>query len=249
MMNSLNHRRMALAAKARNDFGFGPLEPINILKVVELDKMACVFRPLDSNVSGIFVRAGSARVVLVNSGKSLGHQNFTLAHEFYHAHYDRDISFQTCHAGMHGTGRERAADEFAAHFLMPGQGLLHYLTPRLRQRRDMSLPDVIFLEQLFGVSHKAMLIQLKRFSMITSRQLEEWESVSVRRAAREWGYDDALYRPTNCKRVVTDYVEKSKWALEQDLISFAKYEELLADIGLLEPVVGEAGGEDGDVVD
>ena len=245
----LNNEQITVAARARTEFGFGPLEPVDILKVVELDKMACVFRPLDSQVSGIFVRVGSARVVLVNSAKSLGPQRFTLAHELYHAHYDTDLSFQTCHAGTKNSGRERAADEFAAHFLIPVQGLWNYLTPRLFPGHEIDLPDVLFLEQLFGVSHQAMLIQLKRFSMVNHRQIIDWESVSIRRVAREWGYDDALYRPTHSERIITDYVEKSKRALDQDLISFAKYEELLADAGLLEQVMGGAGGEDDDLVD
>lgn len=237
-----------IATKVRSDFGFGPLEPIDITKVARLSAVTCVYRPLDSGISGIFVRAGSAQVVLINSAKTLGHQNYTLAHELYHVLYDREVAGQPCYAASAKTSvRERGADEFGAHLLMPGQGLYYYLAAR-GSGRAISIVDVVYLEQLFGVSHKPMLNQLRSLKLIGRKQAENWE-IGIRQTARQWGYDDALYRPTNRKAIETDYAEKARWALDRNLISFAKYEELLADAGLFDEVVEGFGGGGDDIFD
>lgn len=236
------------AMKLRSSFGFGTLEPIDITKVAKLSSVTCVYRPLDSGISGIFIRAGSAQVVLINSAKTLGHQNYTLAHELYHVLYDREVAGQPCWAAARKTtSLERGADEFAAHLLMPIQGLVYYLANR-GSGRSVSVVDVVYLEQLFGVSHKAMLNQLRSVKLIGHKDAENWEK-GIRQTARRWGYDDALYCPTDRKTIETDYAEKARWALDRELISFAKYEELLADAGLFNEIVDEFGGDRDDVVD
>ncbi|PSR21826.1 protein of unknown function [Sulfobacillus thermosulfidooxidans DSM 9293] len=238
-----------MATHARNALGFNAIEPIDIWKVITLSNIACVVRPLESNLSGIYVRAGSARTILLNSAKSLGHQNFTLAHELYHADYDKGLAVQACHVGVNNDGaNEHAADEFAAFFLMPPEGIAHYLKLRLAGRRAIALSDVLYLEQLFGVSHQAMLRQLKRLTYIDVRQAKEWEH-GVRAAARQWGYDEQLYLPTHAERIYSRYLEQAQWALEKEVISFSRYEELLADIGLWEQVLGDSGGDPHDLVD
>ncbi len=237
-----------MATQVRSGLGFGPLEPIDITKVAKLSAVTCVYRPLDSEISGIFVRAGAAQVILINSAKTLGHQHYTLAHELYHALYDREVAGQPCYArSPKANRRERGADEFAAHLLMPGPGLYYYLAARSSDRKT-SIVDVIYLEQLFGVSHQAMLNQLRRLKLIGPKEADQWES-GIRQAARQWGYDDDLYRPTGHKAIETDYAEKARWALDRDLISFAKYEELLADAGLFDEATDGIGGDNDDVVD
>ncbi len=237
-----------IATKVRSDFGFGPLEPLDIIKVARLSAVTSVYRPLDSGISGIFVRAGSAQVVLINSAKTLGHQNYTLAHELYHALYDREIASQPCEVASPKTSaRERGADEFAAHLLMPAPGLYYYLAAR-DSARKVSIVDVIYLEQLFGVSHTAMLNQLRSLKLIGRKEAEHW-MIGIRQAARQWGYDDALYRPTGRSAIETDYAENARWALDRNLISFAKYEELLADAGLFDKVVDGFGGGGDDIID
>ena len=38
---------------------------------------------LQGEISGLYLQIDFVKVILINSAKSLGHQNFTLTHEFY----------------------------------------------------------------------------------------------------------------------------------------------------------------------
>jgi hypothetical protein len=53
--------------------------------------------------------------------------------------------------------------------------------------------------------------------------------------------------PTNDKAIISDYAEKAVEALQKNLITESRYEEILADADLLESVMGIA--EEADVAD
>jgi Zn-dependent peptidase ImmA (M78 family) len=213
--------------------------------------IACVIRPMMTDgVSGAFVRAGSARVFLINSEKSLGHQCFTIGHELYHAVHDTELREQSCRIEIgKGTERERLANAFSANFLAPHEGIVHFLDARLAGKRPIALHDVLYLENLFQISHAAMVLRLHRFGLITPAQRNESQSIKVIAAARRWGYDEDLYLPTRRSKIVSRYREKAEWALEQDMISFVKYEEMLTEAGLLDGPVSKVEEDTDDVGD
>lgn len=233
------------ARSQRLKMGFSAVEPIEMLKVYRILGIACVKRPLESQLSGVFVRSGKAMVVLINSAKSLGHQNFTLAHELYHALFDEGLETSACHPGFNGTAVEQRADEFASHLLMPMEGVQHLLHERGRVGPPLHLGDVIYLEQIFGVSRKAALVQLKKAGLVTPETAQEWEA-NVRETARRFGYGDQLYRASLEEGLWSDYAERASQVLDAGGISFGKYEELMSDAGLL---TIEDGDEGGDVAD
>ena len=108
------------------------------------------------------------------------------------------------------------------------------------------LADIVYLEQFFSVSRRAMCWRLKDLKAITREQSDRW-SVNVIRNARALGKDISLYRPTYEKALISDYAEKAAEALEKGLITESRYEELLADADLLNAVVEAS--EEVDVVD
>jgi Zn-dependent peptidase ImmA (M78 family) len=225
--------------------GFSLTEPVEMRNAYRIGRITCAKRPLESDLSGIFVRANNAEVVLINSAKSLGHQNFTMAHELYHALLDKGLETRNCEPGVNGSFAERAADEFASHFLLPIEGIEYLLHRRGRVDGALELRDVIYIEQIFGVSHKATLVQLAKVRLITAEMADAWMP-NVIQAARRLGYSDELYRPTREEVLWSDYAERAAQALEAGQISFGKYEELLSDAGLHLPGGVE---DDGDVAD
>ena len=78
-------------------------ETRKILGLVQYDRVD-IFRALKDisfpkqnkgNISG-FMRNKDAGLIVINASRSLGHQYFTAAHEFYHIKYDIGISGRVC---------------------------------------------------------------------------------------------------------------------------------------------------------
>jgi len=95
---------------------------------------------------------------------------------------------------------------------------------------------IINLEQFFGVSRKAMCWRLEDLKLITREQSEKY-CINVIQSARSLGKNTDLYLPTNDKVMISDYVEKASEALQKNLITDSRYEEILADADLLERVM------------
>ncbi len=73
------------AAKARRSLGVSASEPVDVIKLLrEYRDISFVLRPFVSDISGMFVRADRAEVIAINTARSLGHQRFTAAHEYFH---------------------------------------------------------------------------------------------------------------------------------------------------------------------
>ena len=108
------------------------------------------------------------------------------------------------------------------------------------------MADVINLEQFFSVSRKAMCWRLEDLKLISREQSDKC-CVNVIQSARSLGKDTDLYLPTNDEAVISDYVEKASEALQKNLITESRYEEILSDANLLEKVMGVS--QEADVVD
>ncbi|MGB9894153.1 MAG: ImmA/IrrE family metallo-endopeptidase, partial [Candidatus Saccharicenans sp.] len=193
---------------------------------------------------GLFMRKGEASLILINSARTLGHQNFTAAHEFYHLQYNPEMTGRACKIMDFNTKSEieREADLYAAYFLAPDDAIKKVLK---NLSSPVDIADVIFLEQFFGMSHRAMLIRLQELGVLDSDRAEQM-SKRVITIARELGYDDSLYHRTNDRVVLSDYAEKAKRALELGLISSGRYEEMLLEAGLEDIIYGVEDGESDD---
>lgn len=235
MCNVLYNKARKFATEARQKYGISYLEPISMEIVYKLSNKSCIKKPLESDISGIFIRFNNTKVVVINTSKTLGHQNFTAAHELYHSEFDENLEARVCKAGIFDLKNESEmmADLFAAHFLMPEEGIKFHLSRRKDDFNNIELIDVIYLEQLYGVSHTAMLVRLQQLQIIDEKTKKEFLP-KIRLNARKYGYDDSLYIPTNEDVILSNYVEQAQKALDKDLITFSRYEELLRDANLLE---------------
>ena len=125
-MIDLETTSMARATEFRRNLGLSEHEPLDAIKLLrECLDVSFILKPLSPGVSGIFLRLEDTEVIVLNTAKSLGHQRFTAAHEYFHLRYDRGMSRRACVTGLFDqkVPGEREADYFAAHLLMPAEGI------------------------------------------------------------------------------------------------------------------------------
>jgi Zn-dependent peptidase ImmA (M78 family) len=244
----LKSRARQLAIDTRLRLGLQSTDYFDVCRAVTSLRITCVKRPLESNISGATLKTNKVKVILVNSSKTLGHQNFTIAHELYHCLHDESMVSRVCktEAFARVSSGEQVADLFATCLLMPEDAIFNQL--RLRKKLDakLTLADIINLEQFFCVSRKAMCWRLEGLKLIT-RQQGETCCINVIQSARSLGKKTDLYIPTNDSIIISDYAEKANEALQKKLITDSRYEEILIDADLLEEVMGLV--EEADVVD
>jgi len=226
----------AFAIETRLKLGLQSTEYVDVYKAASSLHITCIKRTLASNISGATIKANdTVRMILVNSSKSLGHQNFTVAHELYHCLYDAGMQNRACLVELFSKkpAIEQIAELFAVHFLMPEDGIWNQLMIRNKIGENLSVSDVIYLEQFFGVSRKAMSWRLEELGLISKQDGIQF-SKDVIQGVKRLGRDVALYEPTHENTILSDYAERANEAFEKALITQSRYEEILADAGLLE---------------
>lgn len=230
---------MRRARDARRSLGFSEYEPLDIARVLRwVEGITLVWKPFDGNISGLFVRGETARMITINSARTVGHQNFTMAHEYYHLMYEPELKGSVCAAETFGSrsASETDADHFAANFLVPREALeeaVHRLDPS--GKRPLQMADLIELEQLFQVSHHAMRVRLGKLGYITASQSEQLKD-GVKKNARALGFDVCLYSPTSDFRIQSPYPRLAREAFDKELISTGKYREMMLEAGFFDLV-------------
>jgi len=232
MKERMEETAWSFALQARAQFNLHPLEPVDIFKeVYPFANIICLKEPLPDDISGMYTNADGVKVVIINTTKTVGHQNFTAAHELYHALFEKTVEDQLCKAGAFDFSNESeaVADLFATYFLMPEDAMRFHLGRKMRSRKTIEFEDVVYLEQVFQTSHISMIRRLEELRIIKKQRREFLPD--IRRRALLLGYSDALYRPTNDSELISDYVTKVATAYHKNIISQARYLELMADVG------------------
>ena len=126
-----------------------------------------------------------------------------------------------------GDEKERKADIFASHFLLPSAALYNVL----KDSNAVSLEKVVWLEQYFGMSRQAILYRLKSEGKIDSNLYNKMQ-VDVQYSAAKLGYDTDLYKSTpagNNMKTTGQYIRMADKLYSEEIISIGKYEEMLLD--------------------
>ncbi|SDG72243.1 Zn-dependent peptidase ImmA, M78 family [Thermoanaerobacter thermohydrosulfuricus] len=226
----MNNFAETRALETRKELGLTFYEAVDVFKIFrEIENISIIIMKMSNKMSGLFLRKGQANVIVINSRKSLGHQRFTAAHEYYHFKYGKGVISRICPIKKFedDNPEEREANIFAINFLLPADGVKYVLQKRTKGAK-IKINDIIFLEQYFGVSHQCMLIRLKELGIINELQKKEF-SQNIITKAKEYGFSTQLYKNTSDKdiQVYSDYAEIAKKLLEANRISYGKYEELL----------------------
>ena len=220
------------ASKFRQLNGLSDSEAVNIKSLLLKLKVLTIYRPLSENFSGMSLKSGKRRFILVNSNHPRCRQHFTIAHELYHLYFDPN---PTPHNSMQEGKKndiEQCADAFALIFLMPSDGVRQLIPDEELIEGHVSLASILRIGQYFSVSYSAVLNRLSDLKLIDRRERDSLKTIPVKKTAREYGYDTTLYEAGNKNLVIGDFGEKARNLFEEDKISEGHYIELLHKIGI-----------------
>lgn len=223
----------SLALETRRLLGEDIYSPIDIFAVINAwkeKKITIVRYPLSERISGMCTKVDDDYIICINSTTSYGRQRFTLAHELYHILYENLEGRIICdmQMGDDKPDSEREADIFASYLLMPYDALYQYG----KKIDTWTLDKVIDLEQLYMISHQAILFRLEKDGIVSANELNDFKNITVSRVAARMGYGKELYMPLpEEKRYFTtgEYIRKVEKLADMDVISTGKREELLLD--------------------
>lgn len=219
-------------SRFRQSAGLSDTEPVNLKSLLLKLNVLTVYRPLSDSFSGMSLKGGDRRFMLVNSNQPRCRQHFTIAHELYHLFIEENPSPHKCGDIGRKSEAEQCADAFALRFLMPAAGVRQMIPEEELRRGKASLASALRLGHYFGTSHAAVLNRLMDLNLITRQERDEMASIAVKRTSREYGYDTSLYEPGNQNLVIGDFGEKARKLYEADRISEGHYKELLHKIGI-----------------
>lgn len=227
--------------KKANEFrilcGLGYNDPIQVRSLLTKLNVITVFKPLRENFGGLSIKVNkdmdAKRFILVNSSRTIGNQNFTIAHECYHLFVQQNFSFSISPVGLFDTrsGEEYNADLFAAIFLLPETGIKSLIPDHELGKNKINLKTILKIEQYFGTSRQALLYRLKQLGIIDQAHIDVFAQ-NVKRGALEHGYSIDLYESGNNNLVLGDYGSLARELFDQEKISESHYFSLLIDLGM-----------------
>lgn len=228
------HKIEKQAINFRNAHGISSSSSLNLKSLLLKLGVTSFFKPLSSDFSGMAIKSGTDRFMLINTSQNLGRQNFTICHELYHLFIQEDFTSETTlKVGQFNKLdiNEMHADLFASYLLMPQEGIYSMISNKEIDSRNISLDTVVKLEQYFQVSRMAMLYRLKNLNLLDSNTLDEYSRGIIKSAARR-GYSDELYTKSNHSEFIGSYGDLANHLVETEKISEGDYYSLMMDIGI-----------------
>lgn len=228
----MEHKLKAYATEFRNSIGYNSSEPIDMNALLQQLDIIAVFKKCD-DFSGLCIKEGNDKFILINSSHSLGRQNFTIAHEIYHLFYDKEFETHQCHIDYSQTKsrNEKWADIFASHLLIPEDGILR-LIPDYEDKKDkLSLSTLLKIEQTYKCSRKALLKKLEMLKLLSKSAVEKF-SENIISNALLYGYTSELYSPSKERALLGAYGSLANKLYQDEKISEGHYTELMKAIGI-----------------
>ncbi|NEW80770.1 MAG: ImmA/IrrE family metallo-endopeptidase [Mariniphaga sp.] len=229
----MEYRLKSYVADFRNRFGYNSTEPIGFNSLLQKLDILSIFKPLSEDFSGLSIKDGDSRFMLVNCNHSVGRQNFTIGHELYHLFYDKDFTPHKCQTGLfpRKNGNERMADIFASYLLLPEEGILQLISDEELGKDQIKLATLLRIEQTYGSSRAALLNQLSKMDLASKSFVEKY-SIQIKTGARQHGYSVDLYEYTGAKAILGTFGSLANKLFEKDQISESHYQELMLSIGI-----------------
>jgi Zn-dependent peptidase ImmA (M78 family) len=192
-----------------------------------------MFKPLSDKFSGMAIKNGDFKCMLINSNHRLSKQHFTIAHELYHLFIQKEFVSEITHAGKFDKSdkNEYAADCFAAYLLMPDDGVISLIPQEELTKNKLTLPTIVKIEQYFACSRRSVLFRLSEMGLIDYNRYMSFTE-NVKQSAMLLGYDGHLYDKGNDNLIITNYGAKAKMLYDKDIISESHFISLMGDIGI-----------------
>lgn len=206
-----------------------PYSPINCKSLLLQLNVQSFYRPLSDNFSGMCLKGGEKRFMLINSNHTIAQQNMTIGHELYHLFVQKEFTPHCGHPYNYKKNdlNELIADTFSSYFLMPEAGLRKIIPGKEIKSRMISLTTLLRLEACFAVPHDALLQRLVELQLLVPLEKERYEELDMRQIAQEYGYDPSLYSPGNKELVISDLSSKLHELLDQGMITEDYYDRLM----------------------
>lgn len=214
-------------SKFRQMTGLSDSEAVNLKSLLLKLNVLTIYRPLSDNFSGMSLKSDDKRFMLVNSNHPKCRQHFTIAHELYHLYLDPNPTPHNYMADGKKNEVEQCADAFALMFLMPADGVRQMIPDNELMAGRVSLASVLRIGHYFSVSFSAVLNRLYDLKLIDRVERDTLKEYPVKKTAREYGYDTALYESGNENLVIGDFGEKARRLFDGGKISEGHYMELL----------------------
>lgn len=210
-----------------NQIDTGLENPVNVKTILTKLGILTLFRPLSEGLCGLsIISTANDKFILVNSNNNIGRQHFTIAHELYHLYYGKTVIPHICR--IEGKGPEEYnADSFASALLLPETGLIQQIPSEEYRNGEVSMATLLRIERVFGVSHDALLIRLRKLRVITEEYYQELKSVNIISEAIKYGHDISLYKPGNNGLYIGTLGEMAKKEFDRGKISEGHYIEIL----------------------
>jgi len=207
-MRDSRRREIKLAAnRLLTEVGFDFAGPVDVFKIIRQLRIWLIFQPLQ-NALGATLRVGAGGIIITTQ-RSPKIQRFTAAHELGHWRLHRgDLEWDTPDAILSSLGapeREREAQLFASHLLMPRQLV----------RRAM---------QVVGIGEATQMTDVQLYGV--SRELQ----VSYEAAARQM-QNLGIVQPAH----VRELLKKKPLAVKKQLSSGVAPQNALADVWVASP--------------
>jgi Zn-dependent peptidase ImmA (M78 family) len=221
------------AEKFRSDNGLNSGEPLKIKSLLLRLNVQTFFLPLNFNISGMSVKTGDFRFILINSNHPIGRQNFSILHECYHLFIQKDFDSMICSAGSFDPKdkNELKADWFAAFVLMPECGIVERVPDNELEKDTITLKTLLYLEHYYGCSNAALLHRLNEMDVISEKFRADYRDNIIVNAQLN-GYDTCLYEPGRENMFIGDYGPTAKELYDKNLISESHFISLMQDIGV-----------------
>lgn len=221
------------AAEFRMKLGYGVTEPIQPKSLLIKLNIIAVFKKLSDEFSGMAIKAGDVRFILINSNHSIGRQNFSICHELYHLYIDKDFKPHHCNSGFfnRSVSTEFYADVFASYLLAPEEGILNMIPNSELGKDKISIETILKIEHYFACSRSALLFRLRNLELISS-QKQEFYNQQIKLTAKQYGYSIDLYESGNDGLVIGDYGTIAKNLFDSEKISEGHFVSLMHSIGI-----------------
>lgn len=219
------------AESARARLGLGSEAIPDLFHMLEDLGICVVRRPLgEDGPDGALLVSPELTVILTNSSQRLSRQRFTTAHEYGHLLFDAQPRLRVDLSVFDGArdASEKRANAFAAHFLVPLEGVDRVL--QQLGAREITAATLVHLQFHFGVSYEVIRFQLLNAGAMPKTAASRLAGASPERLAWELGYGDKL-RADRTDRDQTSlpssYVRLAVKAYQLGRISLSRLAELL----------------------
>lgn len=139
-----------------------------LYKVNEIDDKIILIRFPSSNdkLSGFSTQIDEYKCIYINSAHTLGRQNNSFWHEYYHS--INDIRNEMCvNYEDYDSVEEREADYFASCILLPEIKVKDYIIRQNKPIQKLSLIDLIIMQYEFRVSLQLLLFRMNELYRTT----------------------------------------------------------------------------------